>query len=146
VSMEPVCMAIMLSDMIIKEHGSGKLSLINCFSAFNAPTFPFASPPFFVTVLISNLEGKVQELHLTVRIEDDQSGFVLANAAGHIKFPEDAPPLQRTDVLEIPFRIPRVNINSAGTYVVNALLNNDSLGKRHFCVRALTAPAQRTES
>ena len=141
---DPACAAIMLSDTVIREQGTGKLSLIGCFTALNAPKFPFATPPFFVTPFITNLRGKIEDLHITVRIEDAHS-FVLSNVAGHVSLRKDAPPVPDVAVLEIPFPVAPFMVQTAGNYLVKVLLNNEQIGVKPLIVRSVTASAEQKE-
>jgi len=46
---------IIICDRVIREEGTGKLSLIGCFEGFIGPTFPFLSVPFFAVVASQTL-------------------------------------------------------------------------------------------
>lgn len=66
---EPVlCPGIIFSDGVIREHGTGKLSLIGSFTAYTFPTVPFVAPPFVVTVLVTNLQGRLERFPIAVRV------------------------------------------------------------------------------
>jgi hypothetical protein len=143
VNSEPTLVAgILLSDMVIREQGSGKLSLIGCFNAFNAARFPFITPPFFVTAFIANLRGKISEADITARIEARNSGHVLQSVAGHIQFQTNTPPLPADFMLEMPFPVAPFKIDNAGVYSVVILMNNEKLGERTFSVAGTTTAAQ----
>ena len=133
--------AILLSDMTVREAGTGKLSLINCFSCFNADKFPFQTPVFFVTVFLTNLEGKPDEINLTIRIESPKNGHVHTSASVVLKPVPDTPPISRDDVVEIPFRL-RTSLPDAGIYTVKLLLDNQDLDLRSFRVIARTSSTQ----
>ena len=122
---EPFCNAVIFSDAIIRDSATNKLSLINCFTGFNATTFPFFTPHFNVTVTFTNITGTPnsgEKLHLTARVEVDESGQVLASSSGSIEFNEKSSSIQRDHTFEIPFPIKTFEIKSAGKYVVKILL------------------------
>ena len=133
--MEPtLCQAIIFSDSVIREHGTGKLSLIGSFTAYNFPTFPFVAPPFVVTVLVTNLEGRLERLPVTVRVEGAHTGHVLASTVAEITTDQ---PVPRSEIFEIPIAIPPINYPEAGVYKVKVLAQNEALGERDLTVRTL---------
>ena len=80
--LEPVLAPnIILSDGAIRELGTNKISFIGTFHNFNCPHFPFQSPPFFVTVSLTNLRGKLERFKIAIRIEHKASNLVAASAA-----------------------------------------------------------------
>lgn len=135
--LEPVlCHGIILSDGVIREHGTGKLSLIGCFTTYNFPIFPVVAPPFVVTVLLTNLEGQLQGFPITVRIEAGQTGYVLANSMAQLNTDQ---PVPRTDIFEVPIGIAPINYPEPGIYKVKVLAQNEDLGQRDLTVRRLGA-------
>lgn len=134
-----LCRGIILSDMIIREGGTGKISLINCFTHFNAAKFPFLTPPFYVTAFITNLRGKLESLDVTVRIEDKGTGHVLTSVSGHLGIKPESQPLEPHIVFEIPFPIRSFSIPKPGAYAVKVLVNNEEIGERPIDVKPITA-------
>jgi hypothetical protein len=133
--MEPVlCSAIMLSDGVIREHGTGKLSLIGCFTTYNFQMFPFVAPPFVVTVILTNLEGQLQGFPITVRVEGANTGHVLASSMAQLNTDQ---PVPRTEIFEVPIGIGPVNYPEPGIYKVKVLAQNEDLGHRDLTVRRL---------
>jgi len=138
ITSDPKIVGIMLSDSVIVEQGTGKLSLLNCFSGFNAERFPFVTPHFFISVFVTNLEGKPDEINMTVRIESPRNGHVYASASITMRpTSPDSEPLVRTDVLSLPFRI-QASLPNAGIYNACVLLNNQPVDQRSFRVNART--------
>jgi len=127
---------IFLSDSVIREEGTGKLSLIGTFQTFNALKFPFASPPFIVTVSLSNLRGKLEQLRISVRIEEAASGHVAASNTAVIGSKVD---VTQNDIFEIPIPILPAAFPTAGLYHVVVLVNNENIGRRNLMVRSVTA-------
>jgi hypothetical protein len=131
-----LCPAIILSDSVIREHGTGKISLIGSFTTYNFPTFPFVAGPFIVTVLVTNLKGKLDRFPITVRIEGATTGHVLASSVAELTTEKEVP---RSEVFEIPVAIPPINYPEAGVYKVVILAQNEPLGSRDLTVRSLAA-------
>lgn len=137
---EPVLIPyIIFSDSVIREMGTGKLSFIGTFQQFNAPRFPLPVAPFFVTPKITNISGKLEKLKLTVRIEEPDSGVVVANVGGEVNSEKELP---READIEIPFPMAGVVFQRAGVYDVIILLNNENIGKRSIRVVAMTGGSQ----
>jgi len=126
---------IIFSDTVIREHGTGKLSFIGSFQYFNAPSVPFTSPQFIVTVLLTNLRGKV-ELKVSVRIEEVGSGHVVASSTSEVTSKTE---VSQKEVVEIPFGIPPALFPNAGIYKAVILVNNEAVGSRELVVRTITA-------
>lgn len=138
---DPICSSIVASDAVIREEGTGKLTLVGCFQNFAAQKFPFKGPPFFITPFITNLEGRFAELHIACRIEDPESAHVIASTGGKLTLRDEAPPLVRAVELEIPLPFQGVVFPTAGQYKVVVLLNKDEIGHRFLIVQALTLPS-----
>jgi len=133
-----VCVSIVLSDMVICERGTNKNTLVGSFNNFNAPRFPFVTPPFFVTIQLTNFLPNTTEFNLTVRVEERASGAVLTSAAGQMKLGGPAE-LTKETVLEIPIPLGPFLVPKAGHYDVVVLVNNEQAGKRLLTFNALTA-------
>jgi hypothetical protein len=135
--MEPaLCQGILLSDTVIREHGTGKLSLIGTFTTYHFPAFPFVAPPFVVTVLVTNLEGRIQGFPITVRVEAPGSGHVLFSSTGQLNTEIEVP---RSEIFEVPIGIGPINYPEPGSYKVKVLAQNEDLGQRDLTVRRLGA-------
>jgi hypothetical protein len=128
--------AIVFSDSVIREHGSNKLSLIGTFHQFNVPRFPFQAPPFFITVFLTNIRGKLEQYKISVRIEEKASGYVVASAAAELNSPNE---VKSTETIQIPFGIFMSQFPSAGLYNVVALAQNESIGSRDLVVNSISA-------
>ena len=138
---EPVLVSsIILSDLVIREQGTNKISLIGCFNQFNANKFPFNTPPFFITGSITNISGKVDGvINVTALIEDPNSGHVLSSTPGRLQFSKESPPIPNHMVFEIPFPVVPFTIPKAGIYSVKILFNTQELGKRSLTVNQVKA-------
>ena len=138
VQQEPVVIsAIMLSDHVLREAGSNKLSLIGCFATWNAPAFPFPCPPFFITPFLSNFRTVSGTIEVTVRIETPAK-HVVWSAMAKIDFrasPETTPP---DALIDIPFQAVGVSFPQAGRYTIRVFVDSDEIAYRDFTVRPVT--------
>ena len=134
--LEPVLAPnIILSDGAIRELGTNKISLIGTFHNFNCPHFPFQTSPFFVTVSLTNLRGKLEGFKIAIRIEHKASSLVAASSAIEIGSAAEVKP---TEIFQIPIPI-ACNFASAGLYSVVLLVEGDVLASRDLTVTAVTA-------
>jgi uncharacterized protein DUF6941 len=130
-----LCQGIILSDTVIREMGTGKLSIIGSFSRYNVPSFPFPVPPFIVTVLLTNLQGPLEQFPVAIRVENRRSGHVLASASGDIAASKE---LTKTEVIEVPIQLPPIIFTEPGVYKITALAENSPLGDRDLSVNSLS--------
>jgi len=130
-------LGIIFSDLAIREQGTGKSTLVGCFSSYNLPQIPCVVPPFYVTAFLTNISGDIKELDVTARIENPKNGVVLASTAGKIQFTQ---PQDRDDVTEMPIPIFNLGFPSAELYKVVILVNNEKIGERNLLVRDSRAP------
>jgi len=138
-SSDPVILGIILSDSVIREWGTGKLSLIGCFNAYNVPGFPFQVPPFVTTIILTNFKGKLTKpKNVTARIEDPTNSIVLANISGQINAPPEYD-FTGAEVLEMAFPMMPFPIYHAGPYSVDVLIDGEKVGSRNIMVVSTTA-------
>lgn len=136
---------IVVSDLVIREHGTGKISLIGAFDQFNAPSFPFQAPPFFVTMGITNVHlsravGEApKEINVNVRVEDRTSGHVFGNATGKVGVNEGTS-LSRHATIMITLPLPAMTFTQPGPITIVVLVDNERLGDRTLLINALSAP------
>jgi hypothetical protein len=141
--LEPVLAPnIILSDGAIREQGTNKISLIGTFHNFNCPHFPFQTAPFFVTVSLTNLRGKLDRFKVAIRIEHKASSLVAASAAIEIG---SAAEIKPSEIVQVPIPI-ACNFAAAGLYSVVLLVEGEVLASRDLDIIAVTAaPAQPKE-
>ncbi|MBI2813382.1 MAG: hypothetical protein HYX71_03780 [Opitutae bacterium] len=134
-----VIQAILLSDHVVREAGTGKLTLVGMFGAWNCPGFPFQTPSFFATAVLSNFQPGTNMINVVLRVEQKQTGLVLVNSAARAQIPEGK--ITPKDIIEIPFKLPGIVIPQQGEYRVVVLANDEKIGERHFIVN-LAPPVQ----
>lgn len=138
---EPIITSIILSDGVIVEAGTGKMSRIGCFNSLLMPRGPH--PGFFASVGITNVLSVASELKVTVRIEDPTSGHVLGSAGAEMKFENPGPdgphppPEIRNLILDISVRFNHVLFPRPGLYEVVVLVDNEPLQKRALLVQPI---------
>ncbi len=139
---EAIPVGIILSDHVIREQGSNKLTLIGCFTRYNLPRFPIQVPPFWITLLLTNFAGP-GKYSIGARIEIPQKSIIVVNASGSIEFSD----LQwqsgggRDNVFELPIRVPQTQFSFPGTYQVTVLFEGDEIGRRPLIVNPLNTSA-----
>lgn len=134
---EPVlCPSILFSDLTVREFGTSKISLIGTFAQFNAPQFPFIAPPFHVTLLLTNIQGPIEQLPVTIRIEAEGSGHVVASTTGSVPIPATH---GREDVAQIVFGMPPAQYQAPGRHNVLVLVRNEPIGSRPLFIRPLSS-------
>jgi hypothetical protein len=129
--------AILLSDLSIVEHGTGKRSIVGCFDQLAFPQFPVQLGRFFVTAWLSNLEGKVSSMELTCRIEEKASAHVVFSSSTTIQFGAEHQ-FARDNIMALATPIQGALFQKPGVYTILLLLNGEESGKRDFNV--LQAP------
>lgn len=137
---------ITLADYIVRDAGSGKLSLIGCFAQFNFPKFPIKMGRFFVVAGITNLHGAVDKMVATCRIEMAGSGHVVGSSTCEMNFDPKNPPLQPQIILDLAFPFGGCVFTGAGRHDIVVLVNNEVVGKRTILVGQVTAPAMPPEN
>lgn len=135
--MEPALTnGIIFSDLVVKEEGTGKLSLIGAFQNFNASSFPFHSSPFYVTAMVTNLRGKLDKLPVCIRICDKATALTVCNGVIEIS---SGTPVTPDQVFDLPLRLGPVVFPKAGVYLVEVLIGTETTGKRELPVLAISA-------
>ena len=127
--------AIMFSDTIIREQGTGKLTLIGCFHKLNADRFPFVAPPFYATVVFANFHGKLEKVNACLRIEHTETGHVVASMAAAFGTNSE---IQKSDSFELPFPVPPSIFPAVGMYKAVVLVDNEKIGERDLTVQSIT--------
>jgi len=135
-----LCPAIFFSEKIIREAGTGKLSIINAFQSFNGPQFPFAAPPFIVTASFANLSGKHERLSATIELVDDENKPLTPPISGEFGTDQEVTP---DDIFDLSFLIPSCSFEKAGVYQVLFRIGDDLLGQRSLPARLV--PTEQAE-
>ena len=139
---EIVLFGIVLSDMVIREMNTGKVSYIGSFHQYNSPVFPFGVPPFSVTPIMTNFRGKKDKpIIIAIRIEDPKTGLISANVVAGVQLPPDYV-FSGSEVLEFPFPIQPITFQSPGNYLVVIMLDGEKIGDRQLPVTLMTGQAQ----
>jgi hypothetical protein len=135
---------ILISDVSIVEHGTGKRSIVGCFDQFIFPQFPATYGRFWVTIWISNLVGTLSELNFTCRIQQQGTGHVIFSNAGTLKFPAEQT-FERSGVFAAAMMVQGAVFPQPGTYTIVILLNDQEVGSRDFLVILPQQPKQQLQ-
>ena len=140
---EPVITSLILSDGVIVERGTNKVSLIGCFHSLVLPKFPGVYPGFFATLTVTNLGLATTKLALTIRIENEHTGHVLASGGGQVDIKVEATGSTDSTIntefrktsIDIPLRFGPVTFPQPGAYLAVVLANNETIFKRHLIIQ-----------
>jgi hypothetical protein len=129
--------SIILSEKIIREAGTGKLSIINAFQKFIGPTFPFVVPPFAVTVSINQFTGKLDKLKLALAIQDEAGKDIVPAVEAEVGTEAEVSP---DEIFEFSFPIPPCEFTAPGNYQVIFRVGNEVAGKRTLPILQASGP------
>lgn len=145
-SSEPALVqGITLCDWVIREHMTGKCTLVGTFHGFYYHSFP-APARFWIHVAVTNLRV-FREMNLTCRLEHADNGFVISNVSAKVGpppgVPQDKLSLSPLVALDIPFPFGNVVVPAPGAYSIVVLLEGDEIGRRRIeAVQMPMAPTQ----
>ncbi len=131
-----LCPAIIFSETVIRDAGSGKLSIINAFQSFYGPEFPFAAPPFIVTAAFMNLSGKLDRLKVSVELVDEKNEALTPLITGEFGSDREVVP---DDVFDLSFFVPSCSFEREGVYRVLFRIGENVLGERSLPARLIPA-------
>lgn len=135
-SSDPVQIGLIFSDNAIIERGTNKLSIIGCFSHFNASAFPFRAPPFYVSLFLTNMSSREGgRAAFAINIEEPNTGMTFASAGGHFTGKQG---LNAEEVYEMSVPFGGVTFPQAGKYFVKALVDAEIVGRRPLLVRSVS--------
>jgi hypothetical protein len=129
--------AIIFSEKIIREAGTGRLSIINSFQRFTGPTIPFAVPPFVVTVSLAGFSGE-QKHKLSVELLSPAGAIVIPAINAEVGTEAK---VEVRDVFEFSFGLPPVQFEEAGVYEIVLKIGDQIAARRALPVVVLQAPA-----
>ena len=132
-----LCAAIFFSEKVIREAGSGKLSIINAFQSFYGKQFPFAAPPFIVTVSFNNLSGKLERLKASVEVLDVDGKAMGPPISGEFGSDREVLP---DDIFDLSFMVPSCSFEKEGCYQILFRIGDQLLGQRALPARLIEQP------
>jgi hypothetical protein len=131
---EPVVPVIIYSDSVIREHGTGKLSLIGTFQTFTFPKFPIQFGGFWMTVYVTNIR-EAKPFVITARIEEQQTGHVIASTMANVNLNvQEAGKVNPDVMIEIPMRFGLCVFPHPGKYRSVVLFDGTELNSRVLLV------------
>lgn len=128
----------MFSEKVIREAGTGKLTIINSFQRFYGTEFPFSMPSFVVTVAFTGLVGKLEKLKLAVELVDPPGQPIVEPVTTEVSSVKN---IEADETFELSFIVPPSGFPAAGVYHVQLRINEDIVGKRPLPI-ALAPPPE----
>ena len=117
----PYPLAMVISDAIWTDPGTGKRTILGCFSAIFARTFPAAHAMMAVYVAVTNGRGRVVLALQIVDTVDEQDEQVLFRAEAEVEFPDPRA------VMEIAYAIQNLVFPHPGEYRFQLFAGNEFL-------------------
>jgi hypothetical protein len=130
-----VCRGLILSDLVIRDAASGKISIINCFTAFNAVGFPFQSPPFFLTTLLSGITSHSKPIKFGVSIKKRDVDVYVLNVNSEFNQQGKGDP---DEIGEVVWAFPPLIFPQVGVYDLVFSADDLEVGTRTIVVKANT--------
>ena len=122
----PYPLAIVVCDAIHQDPGTGKRTVLGCFSTIFAREFPVVHPAMALYVALTDGHGKVP---IKLRLIDvEEQGDALIEAEGEVIFPDPRA------VLEMDFHLSGVVFPRAGEYRFQLFAGTEALIERRIVV------------
>jgi hypothetical protein len=132
-SVKPILLALVICDTVIREAGSGKLSLIGTFSGIFSTSFPMTHHSLSVYIAITEGRGRMKCRLRLVSLDDNNVVFELP---GDIEF---GGPM---NVGEMVFQWNQVRFEKPGVYAFEFWVGNELLGSRKLHAQKVDKPPQ----
>ena len=125
----PYPLAMVISDAIWRDPGTGKRTILGCFSVIFAKTFPAAHAMMAVYVAITDGRGKVPiVLKIVTAMDDQEDETVLIEATSEVEFSDP-----RT-VVELDLHFGNLVFPKPGEYRFQLYAANEFLMERRLVV------------
>jgi hypothetical protein len=128
---------IILSDVVIREAGSNKLSLIGCFQRFHFHGFPARTGQWFATVSVTGIRDATS-FNVTARIEVTESAHVVSSTSAFVEV-KGVESIQPDIIFDVPLPFNGVEFATKGRYTVVVLVDTEEVGRRPLEVVLLEA-------
>ena len=124
--LKPIVLAIILSDTVIREQGTNKLSLIGTFNGIFSNNFPCTHPSLSVYIAITEGRGRVQCKLRMIGLDENNIVFDLP---GQIDFGGPA------SVGELVFQLQQIRFPNPGVYSIEFWTGSELLASRKLNVQ-----------
>lgn len=124
---DPVLLAMIICDQIIREERTKKLSLLGLFDRVYSKKFPCSHSRLHVYVALTEYIGTA---NCELKFSDD-SGNVITKLNGPLKFPN------KLTIVEMNFGIKNIPLPKAGVYHFDFIVNGRLIGHRKFKVEQI---------
>ena len=127
-SLAPYALALVVCDAIWRDPWTGKRTILGCFSAIYAPTFPVVHPVMSVYLAITDGHGTVP---IALRLIDaDEERPAVFEVKGDVSFPDPRV------VMELDFTVANILFPAAGEYRLQLSSGPNPLMERRIVVFA----------
>jgi hypothetical protein len=122
----PSLLAMVIADLIWKDPGTGKRTILGCFSVIHGHKFPAVHPVIGVYCAVTNARGKVSFRLCLVDVDEELESLFEVQSEG--EFPDPRA------VGEIDFHAGNIIFPHPGEYRVQLHANGHLLGERRIVV------------
>jgi hypothetical protein len=127
----PIAIALVCCDLVIVDHVTRKVSLVNTFSGLGAPGFPWTASPFCIFAVLTDGQGDRTVTLTVTRLETDEE---IVSLDRRLRFPD-----RFTDV-QVLFRLTQCQFPAAGAYQFTLLVDGEWVAQRRLRVYERRSP------
>lgn len=128
----PLCQAILLCDEVTRDEASGKTTVVGIFDTFYVPSFPGATVPCKVFLLLTGMAGNY---NLVAEIHDPMRGLVLFRSRNRVEFVA----VQNQTKREICLPVSPLAFDRSGSYELVVFADENEVGRLEFSVQTFGA-------
>ncbi len=123
---KPVLLAMIVSDKIIHEEETKKISLIGLFSTIHAKSFPCVHDKMHIYIALTDYAGSAK---CELTFSDDTGQQIAHLPPQNLNFPE------KLAIVEITFGINNLPLPKEGIYHFDLFIDGQPIGHRKFVVK-----------
>ncbi len=135
----PYPLAMVICDLAWRDPATGKSTLLGCFSAEMAPTFPLSVLSLGLYVAITDGRGKIPVRIRIIDVDEDREAIL--DSEVEVEFTDPRM------IMEICLNVPGVTFPDPGEYRCQAFANNEFLMERRIlAIKAGDSPDAGSEN
>lgn len=123
---KPVLLAMIVSDKIVHEQETKKISLIGLFSTIHAESFPCVHSRMHIYAALTDYVGSAK---CEIRFSDETGKRIADLPPQYLNFPE------KLAIVEITFAINNLPLPKEGIYHFDLFIDGQPVGHRKFVVQ-----------
>jgi len=135
ISQLPHVLTLTIADVVHRDPGTGKFSLLGIYNAIAAPAFPCVHPAMGVYLALTDGRGKAPIVLRLVDAEEERPPVFNIAAVLDSRDP--------TQVMELGYSFQRLEFPKPGEYLLQFLAAGEPLMERRLFVVPVQQPAQR---